>query len=220
MKKQDFYLPLLLSLLSFTLQAQQPSRFQRICSSEKGFYIGLGAMGGQMLNSNFGEALKRRDIGLQPGFTLEFAYSFAPLTLNLTAFSSRYKIAQIEDFAPEEGVIVRHTGGELGLSVSCLHLTRHFIPFVGAGYQLGNMGSGIRWLGLIVVDESVATEDRPPVHIKTMYAPVLKLGFNLNFGPRFGLRAEYRRSLISDVRQPSLGFNQLSVLLNFHPSMQ
>jgi hypothetical protein len=189
---------------------QEQTRYQRINTFERGAYLGFGAMTAQMLNSNYTRAVQRGDIKPQPGFMIDFQYAFAPLTLTITGFSSNFKIKKLEDYVPEKDILVRHTGAEIGLALSFLQLTQYFSPFIGGGFSFSDIGAPIAWGGL------QDKESETPLHVKAIYAPTLKLGANINFGPSFGLRFEYRRTVLSKLAQVRQGFNQLSVSLNFH----
>lgn len=210
MKNHLIALALLCCAFALPASAQELTHFQRINRFERGAYLGFGAMTAQMLNRNYIEAVKDGVIKPKAGFVLDFQYAFAPVSLTATVFSSIFKVKQLGDYIAENEVLIRHTGAEFGLTFTYLHVTKYFLPFIGAAASFSDLGAPISWGGAQEKDSEI------PLYVKAIRAPVLKLGCNLNFGPGLGLRFEYRRTLQSELQQIRQGFNQFSATLNFH----
>ncbi len=165
--------------------------FDRTRRSLNGFTLALGAIQGNFFSPVLQDAVRSNTIQPKPGFLLEVRYAVYPVTFDFAMYNASYQLDAFGGQPADGGLTARHTGGEIGATIGLFHFNRLFVPFVGAGYQKGILGTGVLWLGVKDSD----TED--PVSVTDLSAPVVKCGFDLHL-KKFTFRGEYRRGLISE----------------------
>jgi len=135
---------------------------------------------------------------------LRFAVAY-PLMFDLGYFSSQFTVKDLTGWQNADTIKVRHRGGEIAVLLPLLSKTKHFIPYLGAGYQLSQL-----YVGPPLIKDSEKDYSDIVEMAKNTSSPIYKLGIMFNFQV-MSYSIEYKHSLFND----KMPFYQLSANLGF-----
>ena len=203
---RKFSLTILLFIHGLMLQAQlvPKSKFEQVKDHVDGFGLGGGLMIGNLLNRKFVNSVQNGEIKIEPAASLEMEYNKFPFAINFSLFSSKFSL----NSSSAQGLVARHTGGEIGVTTALIHSLKRFFPYSGLAAQKGVIGTGILFTGLKDKENSST-----PYSVKDLSSVVFKFGAYYQPIDYMAIKLEYRSQL--KLSNEPLGFNFYSLQVIF-----
>ena len=184
--------------LSFISYSQ--TTFQKNKDKWDGWSVAVGYSTTDFLSPAFSSYIENRNLQRGLGLMIDIRRTIFPLMINFGLGSSQLSIAGL-DFEYEGEEIIDNSNFQAGLNLYLIPYLHFFSPYVGAEYHKGFFAPG---------DSEI---NRIPFMIEDLSGVVFKFGGAINFTKKFGVSAEYKRSLETDTFN---SFNQMNATLTFH----
>lgn len=187
-------------LLGLSTITYSQTAFQTSKTKWDGWTIALGYSTTDFLDPSFSKYIEERKLQKGLGYMVDIRKTYFPVMINFGLSSSELTIAGFDlEYEGEERI--DNSSFHAGLNLFLLPSIYFFSPYIGAEYHYGYF------------DPGDAEINRLPVKIEDLSGLILKFGAAINFSSKFGVSAEYKRSIEAKSFD---SINQLNATLLIH----